>query len=379
MARQGLIQRCGGISCPPGTCDHTDDPADATVQRSANVTAAVGGSGVPASVLRVLDTAGTPLDASTRTSMEERLGHDFGHVRVHTDAEAAHSAESIQAQAYTFGSHVVMGEGRFQPHTRAGARLLAHELTHVVQQSRSDFAAVRPSLAVGPVDAPEEHEADAAADAALRGGIVTVGPSAAAFVRRAAIYSGNISDEGSCEHLACNSKWACEDDDGVECRAGTRNAFDKTNKKFSPLFACDGTCDKRAEECSDSATWMALPHSRWTRGKCGHDLVICANSAFTHATVRDRSDKGVWEVSHGVQDNLAVSPYATFQGTVYGSENDAAFKTDARCGNAKKAKKADAGPDLAPDDDNNDTGYVSASDAVAASDTSPDLGQVTVT
>ena len=121
VPRPGLIQRCGGINCPPGTCDHTDDPADAAVQRSVNATAAVGGSGVPAPAPRVLDTVGTPLDASTRASMEARLGHDFGHVRVHTDAEAARSANSIQAQAYTFGSHVVMGEGRYQPHTPACA------------------------------------------------------------------------------------------------------------------------------------------------------------------------------------------------------------------------------------------------------------------
>ena len=120
VARRGLIQRCGGISCPPGTCDHTDDPADA-VHRSADPAAAPASAGVPASVLRVLDTPGTPLDALTRSTMEARLGHDFGLVRVHTDDEAARSARSIQAHAYTFGAHVVMGAGRFQPHTPAAA------------------------------------------------------------------------------------------------------------------------------------------------------------------------------------------------------------------------------------------------------------------
>ena len=160
IARGGLIQRCGGISCPPGTCNHTDDPADATVQRSVDASAAVGGSGVPASVLRVLDSVGTPLDAPTRASMEARLGHDFGHVRVHTDAEAARSAKSIRAQAYTFGSHVVMGEGRFQPHTPVGVRLLAHELTHVVQQA----GASAPARSVSDPDDPSEREAERTAD-----------------------------------------------------------------------------------------------------------------------------------------------------------------------------------------------------------------------
>jgi hypothetical protein len=75
VSRPGLIQRCGGIDCPPGVCDHTDDPADAAVHRSADAAEPVGGNGVPAPVLRVLGMAGTPLDTSTRASMEARLGH----------------------------------------------------------------------------------------------------------------------------------------------------------------------------------------------------------------------------------------------------------------------------------------------------------------
>jgi peptidoglycan hydrolase-like protein with peptidoglycan-binding domain len=135
VPRPGLIQRCGGIACPPGTCDHDGDPADAVVHRSADAADSVGGHGVPASVMRVLGTAGTPLDVSTRADMEARLGHAFDHVRVHTDTEAARSAKAIQAHAYTFGSHIVIGADRFQPHTPSGSRLLAHELTHVVQQA----------------------------------------------------------------------------------------------------------------------------------------------------------------------------------------------------------------------------------------------------
>lgn len=347
--RPGLIQRCGGIDCPPGTCGHTDDPADATVRRSTDNAAATRSAAAPAVVQDVVRSAGLPLDAATREAMEPRFGYSFSDVRVHADEQAAKSAAAVGARAYTVGNHVVFGAGRYVPDLSEGRRLLAHELAHVVQQSRSDLVAVRPSLAVGPVDAPEEREADAAANAALRGGAATVSPAAGAFVRRAAIYSGNVSDEGSCEHLACRSKWACEDDSGIECPAGTRNAFDKTKKKFSPLFTCDRTCEKRVEGCNDSANWMALPHSRWTSGKCGQDLVICANGNFTHATVRDRSDRGVWEVSHGVQDDVAVSPYATFKGTIYADENSAAFKTDARCGNAKKAGKAGVGPDLGSD------------------------------
>jgi hypothetical protein len=67
--------------------------------------------------------------------MESRFNEDFGGVRVHTDAQAARSARSVNASAYTAGQHIVFDRGRYAPHTSAGQRLLAHELTHVLQQS----------------------------------------------------------------------------------------------------------------------------------------------------------------------------------------------------------------------------------------------------
>jgi hypothetical protein len=66
--------------------------------------------------------------------MEARFGYDFSRVRVHTDATAAESARAVQALAYTVGEDIVFGAGRYAPATGAGQRLLAHELTHVVQQ-----------------------------------------------------------------------------------------------------------------------------------------------------------------------------------------------------------------------------------------------------
>jgi hypothetical protein len=86
-------------------------------------------------VSRVLETSGQPLDAVTRSFFATRFEHDFAHVRVHADAQAAESAHSVRALAYTVGSHVVFGAGQYAPNTSAGKRLLAHELTHVVQQS----------------------------------------------------------------------------------------------------------------------------------------------------------------------------------------------------------------------------------------------------
>ncbi len=155
----GLIQRCGGIDCPSGTCGHTDDPADATVRRSADAAGAAGGRGVPASVLQVLTRAGAPLDPSAQAGMEARLGHGFGHVRVHADDMAAQSARDIGAAAYTFGRHIVMGAGNYQPHTPAGSRLLAHELAHVVQQQAWPVPPGRPTMISSPHD-PAERAAD---------------------------------------------------------------------------------------------------------------------------------------------------------------------------------------------------------------------------
>jgi hypothetical protein len=78
---------------------------------------------------------GRPLDASTRTTMESAFGRSFEDVRVHDDARATRSAESVGANAYTVGSDVVFRSGQFDPGSAAGQRTLAHELAHVVQQS----------------------------------------------------------------------------------------------------------------------------------------------------------------------------------------------------------------------------------------------------
>lgn len=86
-------------------------------------------------VATALGSPGRPLDRETRGLMESRIGFDFSKVRVHTDPKAAASARSLGARAYTIGNDVVFAAGRFTPRTTDGRRLLAHELTHVVQQS----------------------------------------------------------------------------------------------------------------------------------------------------------------------------------------------------------------------------------------------------
>ena len=74
------------------------------------------------------------LPAGVRRFMEPRLGADFSGVRVHTDAAAAQRSASIDAQAFTTGQDIHFGRGKFQPDTPAGKELIAHELTHTIQQ-----------------------------------------------------------------------------------------------------------------------------------------------------------------------------------------------------------------------------------------------------
>jgi hypothetical protein len=89
----------------------------------------------PSPVRDVIGSAsGQPLERSTQRFMEGRMGQDFGDVRVHTDATASDSARSVNAQAYTVGNDIVFQNGAYAPETDTGRHMLAHELTHVVQQ-----------------------------------------------------------------------------------------------------------------------------------------------------------------------------------------------------------------------------------------------------
>jgi hypothetical protein len=94
-----------------------------------------GADTAPASVDRALANPGRPLEPTLRQDMEQRFGYDFSRVQVHSGAEAEKSARDVSAYAYTVGHSVVFGAGRFAPDTHEGRRLIAHELTHVVQQA----------------------------------------------------------------------------------------------------------------------------------------------------------------------------------------------------------------------------------------------------
>jgi hypothetical protein len=125
------ICTCGG-NCSGRQCGYDHEQLQmkpASTASSGQVTAWQGAHHLP-------NSPGEPLDASTRGFMEPRFGHDFSQVRVHTDARAADSAKAIRARAYTAGYDVFFAASQFSPVSTEGKKLLAHELSHVLQQSK---------------------------------------------------------------------------------------------------------------------------------------------------------------------------------------------------------------------------------------------------
>ncbi len=155
--RSGILQRkcaCGGSAGLQGECDECKKKKQVSPQRRA---AGAGPSIAPPIVQDVLRSPGKPLDSGTRTLLEPHFGHSFASVRVHTDTQSAESARAVNATAYTVGEDVVFDSGQYAPQTARGQQLLAHELTHVVQQRG---AAQADSLTVDSPTSQAEREAD---------------------------------------------------------------------------------------------------------------------------------------------------------------------------------------------------------------------------
>jgi hypothetical protein len=165
-----LLQRkcaCGGTPRPSGQCEECRRKR---LQRKVTQPSTFNHqhSEVPPIVHEVLRSPGQPLDGKTRAFFEPRFGHDFSHVRVHTGARAAESAQAVNALAYTVGRDVVFDTRQYMPTTSAGQRLLAHELTHVVQQQGQGVAALGASR-VDKTDLQGEREAETVASRVMLG------------------------------------------------------------------------------------------------------------------------------------------------------------------------------------------------------------------
>ncbi|HJP92677.1 MAG TPA: DUF4157 domain-containing protein [Pyrinomonadaceae bacterium] len=164
----GLLQRqaAGGCKCGcKGDCSHKSRRSLQRMSHHHDATSIEN----PESIDQVLRSTGQPLDTTTRASMEPRFNHDFSKVRIHSDAHASESARGVNADAYTVGSDIVFAPGKYAPHTEIGTALLAHELTHVVQQSGQATTATGQELTISGAGDAAEKEADAASAQAMRG------------------------------------------------------------------------------------------------------------------------------------------------------------------------------------------------------------------
>lgn len=109
---------------------------------------------------------GSPLEPAVREEMSATLGHDFGDVRVHTDALAGTLAQAVQARAFTTGADIYFGGSEYRPASPEGRRLLTHELTHVVQQRGAPTSG--PLVVSDPGDALEREAERVAASVPAR-------------------------------------------------------------------------------------------------------------------------------------------------------------------------------------------------------------------
>lgn len=136
------------------------------IQRAAGNSAAAGVMEEEKSPVHdVISGSGSALDEDTRTDMESRMGQDFGDVRVHTGDQADHSARSVSAHAYTVGNNIVFQRGAYEPGTSSGKTLLAHELTHVVQQRSGPVEGAPAAGGVSVSDPSDRFEREASANA----------------------------------------------------------------------------------------------------------------------------------------------------------------------------------------------------------------------
>ena len=145
---------------------------------------------------------GSPLAPDVRDEMQARLGHDFSDVKVHTDSQAHESARSVNAHAYTVGSSVVFQRDKYDPSSTEGKTMLAHELTHVVQQRSGpvDGTSAGGGIKISDPSDRFEREASANADRVMSADVtpsLAVGSSAAAVQREEAPEEDEETAQGS--------------------------------------------------------------------------------------------------------------------------------------------------------------------------------------
>jgi hypothetical protein len=212
-------------------------------------------SETPAIVHNVLRSPGRPLDPATRAFMEPRFGHDFSQVKLHTDERASQSARALNARAFTAGQDITFGAGEYTPETASGRRLLAHELTHVVQQAQG----VVQELGRVEVTRQDAGVLEQSHNRRLNFSYMDVRPSGASSMYLPAVQETTGIGRpmawrgGSCADVTRRPSYACETH-GASCRALTA----------APQSAGKGTARRATDGCAEGgmAKVTALVTSR---------------------------------------------------------------------------------------------------------------------
>ena len=293
---------CGGSASAKGECEACKTKRENSERASLSPRggATEGQGEVPPIVQEVLRSSGEPLDAKTRAFIEPRFGHDFSQVRVHTDARAAKSARMIDARAYTAGLHVAFGARQYVPRTAAGLKLLAHELTHVLQQPQvANAAPVIRRQAAGEDSEPRSKSQQTGFEACpepLQGDLRDNHRAALTHVQRAiaALSSGfermDPNDKASFRHYFDPANTGEIDDGFVR---DVRENYQRIGAYMrSVRFNCDpdsGTL------CGSSKKWCVDGRLMWT---CFGDLHVCTDAYWSSDDPKFKIDTIIHESTH---------------------------------------------------------------------------------
>jgi len=363
-AQTELLQRkcaCSGSAGLSGECDKCRDQK-LIAQRFSTGRPPAAPPIAPSSLL----STGRPLDPATLNFMEARFGHNFRAVRVHTDPQAAESARGVNALAYTVGRNIVFGAGQYSPGTKAGLRLLAHELAHTIQQG-GRLIASQSKLQVSDPGDIYEREADRIADQVVAGNpsssLPTITPlgGSSGGIQRAFAGSGELapsSSEETTEAVETPSDAKIVEDTVAELGPGQMRKSDFLAAlqlaiciEADPVLARVGRSSQGCPYLEDAfARASALSSSRLERGlrQYAPDITRASTASEYISIVSARVRRGieVWvqtgEIT-GVPAELAseIASPAHSEGTAPAASGNASVLFKGREGGAK-TEDADA-------------------------------------
>ena len=285
------------------------------------------GAEAPAIVAEVLRSAGQPLDAQARAFFEPRFGRDFSQVRIHADGRSAKSAQSIGARAYAVGRHIAFAEGQYAPGSDHGRHLLAHELTHTIQQSSARIqrrpGAIQQAV-TGLVDIPEERSRYEEAGAGLvervvRRSATWKGATVHETLSPAEIVFGAQSSPITWQQLNGTSLKTVADADGaIKVPGVTTLPLPSTDPAATWMAKVDTV---PAQEGSDDET--VLGPGPWTKvvtkvqAGAVTGLAACAGAGNSTFTARGNpSDDAVHKANRRHEDHHVADDKVAFENTI---------------------------------------------------------------